>query len=92
MPSDALKLLERMRRSKTGWKRKDIDTLYLGFGFTITPGKKHDIVRHPEFPQARALRDVLPRHRDIAKGYVEDAAKRVDELLRLRKVKENDDG
>jgi hypothetical protein len=74
-----------MRRSKAGWKREDIDTLYLGFGFIITPGKSHDIVKHPDFPQ---LRDVLPRHKFIAKGYVNDAIKLIEELERLKKDQE----
>ena len=82
MASKAEKLLERMRQSKNGWKRADLDTLYSGFGFAISHGKSHDIIRHPEFPD---LRTVLPRHNYLAKGYVEQALKLVDRLLQLRK-------
>lgn len=82
MASKAEKLLERMRQSKTGWKRADLDELYEGFGFIITHGKKHDIIKHPKFPQ---LRTTLPRHNFLAKGYVEYAIKLIGRLLALRK-------
>jgi hypothetical protein len=82
LASKAEKLLERMRRSKSGWKRKDFDTLYEGFGFTIRSGSSHDIVSHPDFPE---LRDTLPRHSgELGKSYAKDAVKLVDELLRLQ--------
>ena len=78
MPSKADKLLEQMRNSKSNWKRADLDRLYEGFGFIITHGANHDIVKHPKFPQ---LRTTLPRHRELAKGYVEFAVKLIDKLL-----------
>ena len=59
MSKKASKLLERMRQSKSGWKRNDLDALYLGFDFIIESGGNHDIVKHPDFPQ---LITVLPRH------------------------------
>lgn len=81
MPSKAEKLLEQMRNSKSNWKRSDLDKLYNGFGFVILHGGNHDIVKHPDFPQ---LRTSLPRHRILAKGYVEFAVKLVDQLLELQ--------
>lgn len=87
MPSKAEKLLERMRKSKTGWKRKDLDNLYTGFGFIIIHGGSHDIVKHPDYPQ---LRSTLPRHRDLAKGYVEYAIKLIDTLIGLQQEKDHD--
>lgn len=63
MPPEASKLLERMRRSKDGWTRKDLDALYEGFGFKIRHGASHDIVSHEDYPQ---LRETLPRHRKVA--------------------------
>jgi hypothetical protein len=83
MTSKAKKLLERMRNSKVGWKRKDLDDLYLGFGFIITHGKSHDIVKHPSFP---TLRTTLPRHNFLAKGYVEFAIKLVDKVLEVEEA------
>jgi hypothetical protein len=85
MPSKAGKLLEQMRNSKSNWKRADLDKLYEGFGFVISHGGNHDIVKHPDFPQ---LRTSLPRHRVLAKGYVEFAVKLVDRLLELQKGSE----
>jgi hypothetical protein len=82
MPSKAVKLLEQMRNSKSNWKRADLDRLYEGFGFIISHGRSHDIARHPDFPQLRAT---LPRHRELAKGYVEFAVKLMDRLLELQK-------
>lgn len=82
MPSKAEKLLEKMRRTKSNWKRADLDALYQGFGFIITHGANHDVVKHPAFPQLRAT---LPRHRELAKGYVEYAVKLGDRLLELQR-------
>lgn len=85
MPSKAEKTLEQMRNSKSNWKRADLDKLYEGFGFVISHGGSHDIVKHPNFPQLRAT---LPRHRELAKGYVEFAVKLIDRLLELQKERE----
>lgn len=85
MPSKAEKLLEQMKNSKSNWKRADLDTLYEGFGFVIKHGGNHDIVKHPKFPELRAT---LPRHRQLAKGYVEFAVKLVEKLLELQKESE----
>ena len=81
MPPKAKKLLEQMRNSKSNWKRADLDKLYEGFGFVIPHGANHDIVKHSALPQLRAT---LPRHRELAKGYVEFAVKLVDKLLELQ--------
>jgi hypothetical protein len=70
MPQKAEKLLESMRSSANNWRRDDIVTLYKGFGFIITHGHSHDIVKHPEYPD---LRTTLPRHRSIAKYFVKTA-------------------
>lgn len=85
MPSKAEKLLELMRNSKSSWKRADLDKLYEGFGFIISHGGNHDIIKHPDFPQ---LRTSLPRHRVLAKGYVEFAVKLIDTLRELKKERE----
>jgi hypothetical protein len=85
MTRKAEKLLERMRRSKGGWRRGDLDKLYSGFGFEISHGSKHDIVKHPDYPHLRAT---LPRHTYLAKGYVEFAIKIIGELLTLEDKEE----
>jgi hypothetical protein len=71
-----------MRRSKSGWKRTDLDELYSGFGFDITHGAHHDIVKHPEFPQIG--RATLPRHRYVNKAYVQHAIELIDRLEELQ--------
>ena len=75
------KLLEQMRISKANWKAVDIARLYEGFGFIITHGANHDKIKHPDFPE---LRTTLPRHREIAKVYVEIAVKLIDQLLEMK--------
>ena len=85
MLSKAEKLLEQMRSSKSNWKRADLDTLYEGFGFVITHGGSHDIVKHPDFPELRAT---LPRHRVLAKGYVEFEVKLIGRLLEFQKERD----
>jgi len=88
MPPKATKLLERMRRSKANWKRKDIEALYLGFGFEIRPGSNHDIVTHPKY---RYLRTTLPRHNKVAAYIVRQAIKTIHKLLELEKSGEASD-
>lgn len=82
MTSKAEKLLEQMCNSKLNWKRADLDKLYEGFGFIISHGTNHDIVKHLDFP---LLRTTLPRHRELARGYVEFTVKLVDKLLELQR-------
>ena len=88
MPPKTTKLLERMRRSQANWKRKDIETLYLGFEFEIRPGSNHDIVTHPKY---RNLRATLPRHNKIATYIVKQAIKTIDRLLELEESGEDDE-
>jgi hypothetical protein len=77
-----------MRRSSANWKRTDLDQLYLGFGFKMKYGSKHDIVSHPKYPE---LRTVLPRHSTLAKAYIREAVDLIDKLERLMAEEESDD-
>jgi len=86
MTSKAQKLLERMKQSRAGWKKQDLDKLYKSFGFIITHGGSHDIVKHPNFPQ---LRTTLPRHNFIAKVYVDFAIELIEKLHKLQKEENN---
>ena len=81
-----LELLEQMRKSKSNWKKGDIEKLYKEFGFVIRHGGSHDVVTHPEFPKLRAT---LARHKALPKGYVQFAVKLVDQLLELKKEGNN---
>lgn len=81
MPSRAEKLLERMRRTKSGWKRKDIEAIYEGFGFVLKHGAKHDYYVHPDYPN---LRDTLKRSRTVPEYNVRKAIRLIDRLATLK--------
>jgi len=81
---DRDKLLERMRRSKSGWRFSDLERLYLEFGFTKYEGSKHTMYIHPEFPELRAT---VTRHRSLPTGYIQFAIKLIDKLKGLREEK-----
>lgn len=82
MTPKAARLLERMRNSRSGWKRSDLDRLYTGYGFVLSHGSNHDVFKHPAYPQ---LITTLPRHNtDLARGYVESAVKLIDRLIDLQ--------
>lgn len=86
MPSQAEKILEKMRGNKYGWRPRDFHTLYLGFGFKLK-GKKHAIFIHPNHPH---ITDAIPNHKSVLPpSYAADAVKNIDLLLSLEK--ENDD-
>jgi hypothetical protein len=68
-----------MRQSKQGWGQKDLDTLFLGFGFTCREGAKHCVYIHSKY---RDIRDTVSRQGSLPTGYVTDAIKKVDEVLR----------
>ena len=78
---EAQKLFERMTRSKSGWKARDLEALYLGFGFQKREGGKHVVYSHPEFPQLRAT---VTRARNLPRGYVQTALSLINELRRLK--------
>ena len=73
-------LLDKMRRTKSGWTYADLDTLYRGLGFKVREGGKHCIYIHSRFPQLRAA---VTRHRSLAKGYIEHALHLADKLSEL---------
>lgn len=83
MGEEAVKLLERMRASKSGWTRNHLDRLYIGFGFIIKEGRSpHDKVYHPDYP---FLITFVPRHRKLLEVYVSQAIKLIDRLTELQK-------
>ena len=88
MPSGAEKLLERKQRSKAGWKRNDLETLYEGFGFVLKHGGKHDHYRHPDYPE---LRDTLKRSRSVPEYNVRNAVNLIKRLKVLEEAATSDD-
>ena len=81
--SDEDKLLERMRRSKTGWRFTDLERLYFRFGFEKYEGSRHTMYIHPDFPKLRAT---VTRHRSLPKGYIQFAVKLIDRLNELEET------
>lgn len=77
----AEKLLEKMRRTKTGWKFDDLCKLYEGFGFVKKEGGKHCLFKHPQYPSLRAT---VARHRVLKIGYIQDAIERIDQLKNFK--------
>lgn len=77
MARSADKLLEEMRRTKTGWNQKHFEILFLGFGFEKT-GKKHDIYIHTKFPN---IRGSVPRHNKLKEWVASEAVKAIDALM-----------
>jgi hypothetical protein len=75
----AEKLLERMRQSSRGWGPDDLHALYMGHGFRCREGAKHRIYIHTRYPW---IRDTVTRHGKLPVGYVTDAVKKIDEVLR----------
>ncbi|MGI8926461.1 MAG: hypothetical protein ACR2HN_07410 [Tepidiformaceae bacterium] len=61
----ATRLLEQMRRSKSGWGQDDLDKLYLGFGPERHEGSRHRVYIHPRYPAG--LRAAVARHSPLAK-------------------------
>ena len=83
MSAGASKLLERMRKSKKGWNRTDIDTVLTGFGFRIENRGKHDKTWHPDYPQ---LLTFLPRHRHIHTYLVNQVIRLIDRLHEIEEA------
>ncbi len=89
MSAKAEKLLERMRNSKSGWTRSDLEALYVGFGFIIQNSSgPHDKVIYPEFP---TLITALPRHRKLAIYIVNQAIVMIERLKVLEKARDEEE-
>jgi len=74
-------LLDRMRRSQDNWHIRGLDRLFTGFGFQRIEGGRHTMFIHPEYPQLRAT---ITRSDPPPKGYVRDAVRLVDKLLKMK--------
>ena len=75
-------LLERMRRSKSGWHERDLRSLYEGFGFERTEGGNHILYVHPTYPDLRAT---VSRSSHLRIGYFTTAVRLVDTLIEREK-------
>lgn len=82
MAAQKSSLLEKMRRSKSGWKRKDVDHLYESYGFIIENRSNHDVAKHPDYPNLPRV--TLPRSRKVKKYIIRQAIKTIDRLIQLK--------
>lgn len=71
-------LFARMQRTKSGWGQKDLEQLYLSFGFDKREGGNHTIYTHPAAPAV--LRATVARHNSLATGYIQTAIKLIRHL------------
>jgi predicted RNA binding protein YcfA (HicA-like mRNA interferase family) len=67
-----------MARSKGGWRARDLDRLYRGFGFDHRQGGPHVVYFHPRFPTLTAT--VTRSSGTLPKGYIETAMELLDLL------------
>ena len=73
------KLLAKARTSPSGWRKGDLDRLYIAWGFVITEGAKHTKCKHPVH---RDLKTVFTRSSgEVSRLYVQDAVALIDELV-----------
>jgi hypothetical protein len=70
-------LLAHMMRSKSGWGPKDLERLYLSYGFGKREGAKHTVYTHSADPLN--LRATVARHSTLPNGYIQTAIR----LIRL---------
>ena len=76
--SAATKLRARMARTKSGWRARDLDRLYRGFGFDARQRGPHVVYFHPRFPILTAA--VTRSSGALPPGYVETALDLLDRL------------
>jgi len=74
------KILEAMRRTKAGWKPRDFEALYVGFGFDAIDLGKHTKYRHPSHPR---LWTTVKRADPLSKAYAQDAVELIEQLLAM---------
>lgn len=80
-------LLERMARSKSGWKFADLERLYDHYNFRFRDKGKHRVYSHRDYPDLRAS---VTRARSLPVGYIQEAVSLIRDLqARLATPPEN---
>jgi len=75
-------LLEKMRRSPSGYGARDLDRLLSHFGFVSREGSNHRVYRHELLEAGRVV--VVPRHRSVRAHVVRKAVSAVDSVVERR--------
>jgi hypothetical protein len=75
-------LFARMQRTKNGWGQRDLEQLYLSYGFDRREGGNHTIYTHSADPAV--LRATVARHGSLATGYIQTAIKLIRHLKALQ--------
>jgi hypothetical protein len=76
--ASAERLRERMLHSKHGWRARDLDRLYKGYGFEERSKVPHVVYFHPRYPYLTAT--VTRSSGALPAGYVDTALDLLDEL------------
>ncbi len=87
--AESVDLLERMRRSKNGWKERDLERPFVGFGFEREEGKKHILYTHPRYPDLMAT--VTRSSGGLPVGYISKAVRLIDEVQERNRQHDNGD-
>jgi hypothetical protein len=72
-------LFTRMQQTSFGWGQEDFRCLYRAYGFEVIEGRRHIVVRHPDYPD---LHTTVARHQELAPADARTAVRLIEELLR----------
>ena len=81
------KLLERMRRTKHGWRPGDLEAAYGAAGFRKKATTKHDGYYHPKYPE---LMTTVTRSDPVKADYIDDLITLIDRLEALEASHDDD--
>lgn len=68
---NAYKLLEDMKRNKSGWGQRDIHSIYTAFGFDFRDDGPHRVYFHPVYKHLGS--EAVSRQNDLPPGYARSA-------------------
>ena len=82
MARGAQQLLERMKRSASGWGEQDMRSVLADHGFKYREGGKHTVYQHEKHGE---LRISVPRHRKLKPWVARDVVKLIESLANLER-------
>jgi hypothetical protein len=79
------------QRNFSGWRSHELQTLFLGYGYKLIHGTKHDTFIHIEFRHVSELYRTLPRHAgELDPAYARKALAAIRLILELREKGDNE--